>query len=280
MDERAGDEQGDEDRLDDQGAVEVRLERSAAEPAVELGQPEPREDRDRHRAPPERPPASPERAHRGRASLALELRIAGTPTKTSATVPPTHTEAESTWRTRSTVSIEVRLNAVPRRPVPSRRGRRPALPAGRLEARDSVRDPEGGGSWGKHGSPRPNDHGPPLGTRDRPSDTSSAARLAAAACSLILRDPLVNVQSETQVSDLKSDTGAPPIQPTPQSVSGRRRVPAGAMSSGSSRPRRRGLPRPRTMRSPTFQRLLRYFSFSHSVTWTRYSFHSRRLSST
>src|SRR6476646_5580763 len=38
-------------------------------------------------------------------------------------------------------------------------------------------------------SPTPNDHGPPPGTRDRPSDTDIAARLAARPADVIMRFP-------------------------------------------------------------------------------------------
>jgi hypothetical protein len=80
-------------------------------------------------------------------------------------------------------------------------GRTPALPAGRPSGSDRCATEKEGASGGTMGSPALNDHGPLPGTRDRPSDTGSAARLAAAARTCILRDPAHNVQSELQVSD-------------------------------------------------------------------------------
>ena len=50
-----------------------RRERGRVEAAVEVREPQAREDRNAHRAPAERPPAPTERLHRRRARLALEL---------------------------------------------------------------------------------------------------------------------------------------------------------------------------------------------------------------
>ena len=72
VEDRTDDEEHDERGLHDQRAVEVGVERLALEAAVLLGEPEPGQDRDAHRAPPERPPAAAERPHRRRPRLALE----------------------------------------------------------------------------------------------------------------------------------------------------------------------------------------------------------------
>ena len=213
---------------------------SRAKPPLQLGQPEPGEDRDGHRAPAERPPAATERAHRRRARLALE--------------PPDRGHADEHERDRPAdpdgggehvQDAEHREHAVRLRVrrstrAPAVRGRRPARPVGRPVRRPAWRSTKEG-LGGKHGFPTQNDHGPPPGTRDRPSDTGFTARLAARPASRIMRFSRADVQCKCVDS----------------------RAPRGAAESGS----------PHRVRSDSC-------SFSHSVTWMRYSFHSRRLSST
>ena len=73
VEQAADDEQRDQHGLEDERPVEIRVERRAVEAAVPVGEPEPGEDRHRHRAPPDRAPAATERPHGRRARLALEL---------------------------------------------------------------------------------------------------------------------------------------------------------------------------------------------------------------
>ena len=159
-------------------------ERRAVEPAVQLGQPEPGEDRDGHRAPAERSPAAPERAHRGRPRLALE--------------PADRGHADEDERDRPADPDRRGEHVEDRRIVSTARPGYAVLRAARataVAAGGRLRRPGGQhpgipcttGKEGPTGEPwvhlSQNDHGPPPGTRDRPSDTGGAARLAAAACS-------------------------------------------------------------------------------------------------
>src|SRR5688572_24468405 len=81
------------------------------------------------------------------------------------------------------------------RPCRTRRGRRPACrPGGQPRVISALRGWRGpmGEPWVP---PSRNDHGPPPGTRDRPSDTGRAARLAARPALPILRVSTTVVQS-------------------------------------------------------------------------------------
>ena len=167
------------------------------------------------------------------------FRIAGTPTKTSATVPPPTRRRRARGGRGAPSARAPRLNAVPRSPVRKAAcGRRPALPAGRPGARNSVRGAEGGGPRGTMGSPT--SQRPRAPTGDPRSAVRHKPRRSPCGCRLlrILRDPPT---MSSPRGDLKSDTVHATSAVRQEQVSGLSQTPGRSPSRAHRRGRRPAL---------------------------------------
>ena len=103
VDDRAGDEDGDERGFDQQDAAEVGVRQDGSlQRVVLVREDEPADAENRQAAVAPRPPAATGLLQQRARSFGPSTRIAGTPAKTSATVPPSQTAAASTCRRSAT----------------------------------------------------------------------------------------------------------------------------------------------------------------------------------